>query len=521
MRHLATSRLAVITACTTIFAGAAYVGAERIVDERNRSSLEEISDTALRYVDLAVLSAGKLLGELAHEARVGCDTASLQGVRLRVYEHSVIKDIRVLSHAGTIRCSAYSETLEFDLDWPARAAMLAAAGGEGVRLFRVEQFNSNALGVFMDVDDTVSLAAIVAIDPLQLDLLPAALRSKGKVSLELANGDVIATSSPDGPPTTDLLTVKRTSAAYPARVSVNVSQAALHDWNAIPLHPLLGGAGVLGAFFGLLVARLLGRRLDAAQSLDVAIGRREFRPYYQPIFSLNDYRILGCEILMRWVLADGRVLPPSAFIPLAESTGRIEIMTWQMLRIALAELRGVTASDGEFKISFNVVPRHFLSTTFEAELKQVVRQSGTAPGQLVLELTERDELSDLERARQTIQALQEGGFRFALDDVGVGHSGLSHIQSLRPDTLKIDKFFVDGLGADMAANVVVDMLVRLARELGMSVVAEGVETAMQVAALTTCGVGQGQGYLVSPPVPLPAFIALMDAQNRRLELAAA
>lgn len=115
------------------------------------------------------------------------------------------------------------------------------------------------------------------------------------------------------------------------------------------------------------------------------------------------------------------------------------------------------------------------------------------------------------RALATIEDLQRTGFRFALDDVGVGHSGLSHIQSLRPNTLKIDKIFVDAVGLNTSANVVVDMLVRLAGELDMTAVAEGKETEAQLAALRDWGGDRGQGYLVSPPVQLKAFLSIVAA----------
>ena len=509
MSRLGIVRGAVVVAFTVLFAAITHVGLQRIADAQNRTFLEEINETALRYVELAVVSANNLLIELAREIPASCESANLQGVRLRVYEHSVIKDVRVATHEGAVRCSAYAETLEFDRDWPSRAAMLVSPE-QDLRLFRVQQFTSDALGVFRDVSDTTSLVAIVAIDPLQLDLLPASLRRSGRVSLELANGDTVVTSAPERaaalPGTT---TVTRASPTFPIRIVVSVEDAGLRDWNTLPLAPLLGGSGVLGALFGLLAARLVGRPLDAAQALDAAIRAREFRPFYQPIVSLEDRRILGCEVLMRWVLGDGRVLPPSTFIPLAESTGRIEIMTWQVLRLALEELKSVLDRDPGFRLAFNIVPRHLVSPDFQARLERIVAETGSSPSQIVLELTERDELEDFDRANEAIRQLRARGFRFALDDVGVGHSGLSHIQSLRPDTLKIDKFFVDALGIDRGANVVVDMLVRLAKEFGMSVVAEGVETDAQAASLRACGVLQGQGYLISPPVPSSSFLSLL------------
>ena len=518
MLHSRIVRGAVVIAFALVFAVAAFLGAGVIIEARNRDALDEISETALRYAELAVVSARNLLDDVAREGPIECGNAALQRVRLRVYEHSVIKDIRVLSHDGAVRCSAYSETLEFDRDWPSIETILSLGRGD-VRLFRVEQFTSDALGVFKDVDAGKALAAIVAIDPLQLDVLPSALRAGGQVALELTNGETVAASAPSAP--AGAVTVGRTSTTYPLRIAISLDRAALRAWNAAAPLPLLAASGTLGAFFGLLIARRVNRPLDPAQALDAAIRAHAFRPYYQPIFAFSDprhnqcgdRRIVGCEVLMRWVLADGRVLPPSAFIPLAESTGRIDAMTWQVFAAALGELRAVAAADPAFKISVNIVPRHFLSPGFRTELGRVVEEASVPPGQVVLELTERDELGDLDRAKAVIRALREDGFRLAMDDVGVGHSGLSHIQSLRPDTLKIDKFFVDALGSDMTANVVVDMLVRLARELGACVVAEGIETEIQLAALAACGVQQGQGYLVSPPVPLPAFLTLIERQS--------
>lgn len=509
----------VIAAFAGLFAGGAHVGVHHLVDVQNQSFLGELNETALRYVEVAAASADNLLGDLARQIPADCASETLQRVRLRVYEHSLIKDVRVATHDGAVRCSAYSETLEFDRDWPARAAMLPASRPD-LRLFRVEQFTSDALGILRDVSGTTALVAVVAVDPLQLDVLPAALRRYGRVSLELANGATVAESAPRRP-AAGTTTVALRSASYPVTVAVSVDTAALGAWNSVPAAPIPCGAGLLGALFGLLATRLIGRPLDPAKALDAALRAGEFHPFYQPIFSLGDRRIIGCEVLMRWVLADGRVLPPSAFIPLAESTGRIEAMTWQVLARALGELGEVLAQDRGFKVAFNIVPRHFLSEGFQQTLERSVAGHGVAPQQIYLELTERDELGDLDRAQRVVRSLRGAGFKFALDDVGVGHSGLSHIQGLSPDTLKIDKFFVDALGIDAAARVVIDMLVRLAHELGMSVVAEGVETEAQVAALRACGVQQGQGYLVSPPVPVASFLPLVARSRADTARAAA
>ena len=520
MVRLRAIRATVVVASTLSFGAAAYLVAGWHTRSQNLRFLHEINESALHYVELTVESADALLQTLGRAAPIDCNSATLQRVRLHVYEHSVIKDVRVAARDGAVRCSAYSETLEFDRDWPSRPAMLPALDG-AVRLFRVQQFTQDALGVFRDVSDANALVSIVGVDPMQLDVLPSALRGHAQVALELANGETVAANA-SAPAISDtgITTVVRASSRYPIQTVIRAQTGVLDQWNALPVGAIVGSAGLLGALFGLLAARLIGRPVGAHQALDQAIDAGEFRPYYQPIFSLLDRRIVGCEVLMRWVLLDGRVLPPSAFIPLAESTGRIDAMTWQVVAIALAELRAALRDDPDFRMTFNAVPRHFLTPEFPPTLRRLVDEVGVSHKQIVVELTERDELEDHARALATIEDLRRTGFRFALDDVGVGHSGLSHIQSLRPNTLKIDKFFVDAVGLDTTANVVVDMLVRLAGELDMTVVAEGIETEAQLAALRACGVDRGQGYLVSPPVPLEEFLSIVAAPPQTSPMAA-
>ena len=131
----------------------------------------------------------------------------------------------------------------------------------------------------------------------------------------------------------------------------------------------------------------------------------------------------------------------------------------------------------------------------------------------MLEVTEREAFPDLEKAAAVVGELREHGFRVAMDDVGVGHSGLSQIKRLGVNTMKIDKFFVDTIVQDGSAATIVEMLVRLAAKLKMTVIAEGVETVEQRQALLACGVKHGQGYLVSPPLPFAKFEEFLAAQT--------
>jgi sensor c-di-GMP phosphodiesterase-like protein len=217
--------------------------------------------------------------------------------------------------------------------------------------------------------------------------------------------------------------------------------------------------------------------------------------------------------LARWVRPDGTVLPPSRFIQLAVDSGRIDAMTWQLLSAALHELQPRMRQDKAFKLSVNIVPRHFVTAGFLDDLRRIVAEAKVSPRQIVVELTEREDFEDLEHAAALVAELRDFGFRVAIDDVGIGHNGLSHIQSLGANILKIDKFFIDSIDRDGTANAVVEMLVRLAKQLGMSVVAEGIEAEDQIAALVACGVTNGQGFVVSPPLPVGRFLEFLDRRS--------
>jgi EAL domain-containing protein (putative c-di-GMP-specific phosphodiesterase class I) len=195
-------------------------------------------------------------------------------------------------------------------------------------------------------------------------------------------------------------------------------------------------------------------------------------------------------------------------------------MTWQLLGRALADLQPHLKADKDFKLSFNVAPRHMLRAGFVETLRSTVAAARVSTRQIVLEVTERDELDDLARAAAVVGELRDYGFRVAIDDVGVGHSGLSRLKGLGANAIKIDKFFVDTITVDASTTTIVEMLVALARDFHMTVVAEGVETEEQVRALISCGVEEGQGYLVAAPLPFAKFSELLASRRATSAVAA-
>jgi len=509
------SSIAVVVASVAAFAAGGHFAAKAFIEGQQQQRLQELTDIALRRSEVAVDFGAASVDEIARGGRLDCEPSSLQIFRLHVYQRSTVKDVRLGNHDGSIVCSAYSETLEFDKAWVARSDMLPSSDAT-LRLFRVEQFGGDALGVMRDVDAKRSLVAIVSINSFLFDIMPAELRAHSEVLLELNNHQQLAQFSLGDIGLASPVEITKASSRYPLHVTIRVERSALARAYGQGYWPAMLAALGLGLAFGMLLVR--GRRVEGpVADLDRALARSEFRPFFQPTFHLTTGEIVGCEMLARWIREDGTIVPPMKFIPLAEQSGRIRAMTWQILSIALKELNAHLRQNKEFKLSFNVVPSHLMSEGFVDALRKMVAEAKVSARQIVLEITERDELQDLAKAAETVKELRELGFKVAIDDVGVGHSGLSHLKALGANTMKIDKFFVDTI-KDESTSRIVETLVRLAKDLQMTVVAEGIETEQQMASLLACGVQEGQGYIVSPPLPCAKFMELMEIRQVRAAL---
>ena len=504
--------LSVAAASAAVFAIGGHFAADALLDAQRSKQIHELVEVALRRSEAAVDFGAATLDELARRGPASCDAAALQAVRLIVYQRGAVKDIRVVSRDGSVLCSAYSETLEFDKGWASRDEMLPARD-DALRVFRVDQFFGVALGVLKDIDETTSLVAILGINEALYDIMPTELRYGSEVLLQLGSGQTIMQSPTKLDPAAETDSVEAVSERYPLHTVIRVDRSVLGGWDREPYVPIVALAAILGLAFGTLLGRLIARPESPVAEFDRALAAHEFRPYLQPVFSLESGTVVGCEALARWVRADGSVLPPSRFISLAEATGRIEPLTWQIMSATLNALQPLLKRDKRFKVSFNIVPHHMVAAGFVGQLRDAVAAAKVSPRQVMLELTEREEFESLSRAAAVVAELRAFGFGVAIDDVGIGHSGLSYIQQLRASTLKVDKFFVDSICRDPAATAVVEMLVRLARELKMNVVAEGIEDRQQLAALMECGIEEGQGYVVSPPLPVSEFLDFLARQE--------
>jgi len=508
-------------ACAGVFVLAGHFAASQLIEMQRMRQLHELNDTALRRAELIADYGETSLDEIASRMVGDCSSSALQVLRLQVYQRSNLKDVRIIHRDGSVICSAYSETLEFDKGWIKREEMLPSADRAAL-LFRVDQFSGIALGIVKDFPDKdiggkkptrpTSLAAIIGLNASLFDLMPKDLRDYSTVILKLSNGQVVAgdRTGAEDVMFRDPVVLSQDSQRYPFRVEMKVEGSALSAWNNEPYCVIVGLAGLLGLAFGGLIANTAFRPPSPIAELDAALASGAVTPFFLPTFELRSGRVIGCEVLARWIKPDGTVVPPMSFIPLAETSGRIEPLTWCVLRQALQDLHPMLSGDRSFMLSINIMPRHMVAPGFVDQLRSIAIEQRVSPRQIALEVTERDAFPDLKKAAQVIAELRDRGFTIALDDVGIGHNGLSQIQALGANVLKIDKFFVDSISRDAAAHATVEMLVRLARELKMSVLAEGIETDEQRLALTECGVSEGQGYLVSPPLPAKKFLAFVE-----------
>ena len=245
-------------------------------------------------------------------------------------------------------------------------------------------------------------------------------------------------------------------------------------------------------------------RLELEADLRRALERNEFRVVYQPIISLRDGRVVEVEALARWQHPVRGHISPAQFIPIAEETGLIEPLGLWVLEEACGQaVRTQTevASAQSLVMSVNVSGRQFQAPGLVDQIKRVLAETGLAPNQLKLEITESVLMRDLDGTIDRMKALADIGVRLAIDDFGTGYSSLSYLKQFPVGTLKIDRSFVDGLPSDPQALAIVRGILALAEALDLSVTAEGIETSAQQEQLRDLGCDRGQGYLFAKPLP--------------------
>jgi diguanylate cyclase (GGDEF)-like protein len=241
-------------------------------------------------------------------------------------------------------------------------------------------------------------------------------------------------------------------------------------------------------------------RLELEADLHRGLVADELFLLYQPLISTKTGTITSVEALVRWQHPERGMVPPDEFIGLAEATGLIVPLGLRVLEMACAQLKQWTATGSAPTVAVNVSARQLVEKDFVIRVREVLWSSGVDPHQVVLELTESLLVDDSEAAVAVLWQLRALGVRLAIDDFGTGYSSLARLGDMPVDELKIDKSFVDRLGAQPHdSTALVTAAVAMGHGLGLEVVAEGVETAMQAAFLSSVGCDLLQGYLLGRP----------------------
>ncbi|NRF68741.1 PAS-domain containing protein [Aquincola sp. S2] len=251
-------------------------------------------------------------------------------------------------------------------------------------------------------------------------------------------------------------------------------------------------------------------RLTLETQLRSALARNEFSLHYQARLNLKTNAITGVEALLRWNNPELGSVPPAQFIPVAEQTGLIVPIGKWVLRTACAQNRA-WQHEGlpPMCVSVNLSARQFQHEDLLADLAEALRDSGLAPEQLELEITEGMVMHNVERALAQLRAIKQMGVRIAIDDFGTGYSSLAQIKRFPVDSLKVDRSFIRDVSSDSKDRAITEAIIAMGRTLRLTVVAEGVETLEQQTVLRENGCDEIQGYYFSKPVPPRAVSALL------------
>lgn len=494
----------------------------------DRQGQVETDSAAKRMVALGESRVGEVLralDDLAARGVKACDPSNAEAMQRAAFVTTPIKEVAIVGPDGRTLCSHFNvlpgsasaargeppglELGERRILASSRIAndytleiMSLAAGGQMVRLRRLAGDGPNEVAALM---------------PGNLFMPQATSRGDwlyAHVRIETRDGVIIGEHGDRPADMAGVFAASRQSDKYGFKASVMTHRGRTIAGNVDLKWLGLSVTGIVILIlvtFGLMVPKNLPD--NPVTEMQRALKAGEFVPYYQPIVDIQSGKLRGAEVLVRWRKADGTLVLPGSFIPLAESSGLIRAMTFDLMRRASAEVGAAIGQRPALKIAFNFAGALFSDETIVKDVNKTFVGGPIKMSQVVLEVTERDPIENFTLTRQVIAALQGLGVRIAIDDVGTGHSGLSYMLKLGVDIIKIDKMFVDAIGTDRNSTTIVETLVDLAHNMRMDVVAEGVENFEQVMHLRNLGVRSAQGYVFAPPLPGSSFLKLVEAMD--------
>jgi sensor c-di-GMP phosphodiesterase-like protein len=515
------SRNLIAIAVGILIAGAPIAGLNFWVDgllvRQSANDIETFARRSINLADMRLSSALAALDSLAARGVDGCRPDQVEALKQATLSEAWVKQFAFLGAAGQPLCS------DLDLNSLVKVLSVRKVRGSNAEIEVVELSDQPTRMIRLrrpvGPGGTSSLAALILPDVLTAKLGLTSSGVQGYGQLALIDGTMI-TEIGTRPSDSEALSAVTRNARVNDRFGLRVTTSHPQIEGEVSLADLreiaIAMTGILSlALVALALTFRLRQRDNPVVEIEHALRNGEFVPYYQPIVDITNGRLRGAEVLMRWRKSDGTVLPPAAFIPLAESSGMIVAMTRSMMRQVIADMGQAYSIRPKLKLGFNMSAEHFSNETIVRDIRMIFERSPIRYSQIFLEVTERQPLENLSRTRRVIATLQDLGVRIAIDDVGAGHGGLSYILKLGADIIKIDKMFVDALGSDNHSSTIIETLVDLAASMRMDIIAEGVETFEQVVALRERSIRTAQGYVFAPPLPGSSFLKLIETIDPR------
>ncbi|OAJ63834.1 histidine kinase [Paraburkholderia ginsengiterrae] len=305
------------------------------------------------------------------------------------------------------------------------------------------------------------------------------------------------------------------SSTRPLGVVVKSARTSLFsNWTGL-LAMWLSVGVLVGGLLGWVAFRRVTRQLSFPATLQWAIARKNIDVNFQPIVNLASGECVGVEALVRWQL-NGRFISPEIFVSVAEENGLIQPLTDLVLDKTIVELSTLLRSRPTFYVSINVSSEDLCTRRFVNILTTRLEGTGIRPAQIRIEATERS-FMDADATRETIAAFRNAGHPVYIDDFGTGYSSLSYLQTFTIDVLKIDKSFIDTIGQDAASSIVAPHIIQMAHELGVQIVAEGVEHQVQIDYLVQRGVQFGQGWFFAKAMRAEELGTWLDERSLNLQ----
>ncbi len=270
-------------------------------------------------------------------------------------------------------------------------------------------------------------------------------------------------------------------------------------------------------FLVLGTTMLMKRQANLKARLVSALKNKELFLLYQPIFNIQNNQCIGAEALLRWKLQDGSIEEPLLFIPAIEKHGLMPMVTRFVMHEAAREMQPLLEQHPSFRLNVNFSPADLEDGGAALDIPSMIKAMGSSPWNLVIEVTERSAL-DTEKTRRIIEEIRQSGVLVFIDDFGTGYSNLATLQSVHLDGLKMDRIFTESIDTTSPTQTVARLIIQMAQDLKLNLVAEGVESQSQLDYLRAQGVKYAQGFLLGVPMTADALKSLLGSQRQAQDL---